>query len=287
MAAADQSEDLVPVREAAVLVGVPRTAINRWIRYGLLPSQPHVHGQRVSVAAARAVAEATVHQPRPRAGPREDPDDDADYVPVCVAARAVGVSDATVAKWARTAMVARKPHRHGQLVCLADVQEMVAQAQAPHSCAAPRYSRGRSEQPQAEPPRCPVGVPCGETDLLLVREAAEQLQVSQNRLYYWIETGRLPAQRLGPGRMGVRRADVQGVLAALGAPALAPQPEDFVSPTVAARLVGVPAQRVHHWHATGKVASKPSRRGRLVRLVDVQEMAAQAPARQRSTPPAD
>jgi hypothetical protein len=49
---------------------------------------------------------------------------------------------------------------------------------------------------------------------------------------------------------------------------------EYVLPSLAARRLGVPARWVHSWQTTGKVASRPSRHGRLVRLVDVQEMAA-------------
>jgi hypothetical protein len=64
-------------------------------------------------------------------------------------------------------------------------------------------------------------------------------------------------------------------------PRVAPRelPDDdaeYVLPSVAARATDVPLYTVRYWQRTGKVASRPSRYGRLVRLADVQERAAQA-----------
>jgi hypothetical protein len=117
---------------------------------------------------------------------------------------------------------------------------------------------------------------------LLVREASHQFQVPMWRLYYWIKRGRLPAKVLSPGRTAVRPADVQAVLDAMNAPPPAPHPEDFVPPSVAARQIGRRTGVVSNWAHAGKVASMPGPYGRLVRLADVQDMAAQA--RKRPTP---
>jgi hypothetical protein len=68
-------------------------------------------------------------------------------------------------------------------------------------------------------------------------------------------------------------ADVQALLAAVQVPAPAPQPEDYVPPSVAARSAGVPRWRVSYWAQTGKVASRPGPYGLVVRLGDVQALA--------------
>jgi hypothetical protein len=50
-----------------------------------------------------------------------------------------------------------------------------------------------------------------------------------------------------------------------------------VLPSEAAKQVGVPGWQVSNWLTQGKGASKPDRYGRLVRLADVQALAAQRP----------
>jgi excisionase family DNA binding protein len=145
---------------------------------------------------------------------------------------------------------------------------------------------GRSERPAtgtagavAELPRAAAdgtpGSPRPEREeRVLVREAAQRLQVSASRLYQWIKMGRLPAHVLGPRRLAVRLADVEAVLAGVTAPPAAPQPEDYVPPSVAARAAGVRPSLVRYWARGGTVASRPGPCRRLVRFGDVQETAA-------------
>jgi hypothetical protein len=57
----------------------------------------------------------------------------------------------------------------------------------------------------------------------------------------------------------------------------APADDDavYVLPSEAARQVGVPGWQVHNWRKQGKVACKAGLYGWLVRLTDVQVLAAQ------------
>src|SRR5215211_5666680 len=48
-----------------------------------------------------------------------------------------------------------------------------------------------------------------ELDLLTMREAAELLRVSEVTVARWLKQGRLPAYRVGPRAVRVRRADVE------------------------------------------------------------------------------
>jgi predicted site-specific integrase-resolvase len=202
-----EPEALVTGREAAQVVGVSPKTVQRWIRLGLLSPEPHAHGRRVSVAAVRTLA-ASVHQPHPGAEHRELPDDDAEYLPISVAARVAGVGVTTVHTWARTGQVASRPHFHGRLVSLAAV---------------------RAE----------------------------------------VEARRAPWAACGPAALRAAPAD---------------DAAEYVLPSLAARQVGVPAWQVHNWLRQGKVAWRPSPQGRLVRLADVQALAAQVRAGRR--PPA-
>jgi hypothetical protein len=115
---------------------------------------------------------------------------------------------------------------------------------------------------------------------MTVREAARHAGVSPARVYHWIERGLLAAQQ---GRYGllVSYADVRAVAAARAQPGAPAGPREvpddeaeYMLPYLAARRLSVRAYRVHNWLRTGKLASLPSPHGRLVRLADVQEMAA-------------
>ena len=48
-----------------------------------------------------------------------------------------------------------------------------------------------------------------EAEFLTVREAADLLRVSRPTIWRWIDAGRLPAVRLGPRSIRVRRADLR------------------------------------------------------------------------------
>lgn len=52
-----------------------------------------------------------------------------------------------------------------------------------------------------------------DTDLLTVREAAGLLKVSAVTLHRWLKQGRLPAQRVGPKAIRIRRRDLASVIA--------------------------------------------------------------------------
>jgi hypothetical protein len=118
---------------------------------------------------------------------------------------------------------------------------------------------------------------------MTVRVAARQAGEVPARVYHWIERGLLPAQR---GRCGllVSCADLRAVAAAQHQPGPPAGPRDppgnddaeYLLPYLAACRLGVPASRVDDWLRTGKLASTPCLHGRLVRLADVQALAAQA-----------
>jgi hypothetical protein len=83
----------------------------------------------VSVAAARALTETTVPQLRHPAHVCEVPaDNDAVYVLPSEAAKQVGVPGWQVPNWRKQGKVACKHGLYGQLVRLADVQVLAAQA---------------------------------------------------------------------------------------------------------------------------------------------------------------
>src|SRR5437660_1631756 len=120
-----------------------------------------------------------------------------------------------------------------------------------------------------------------DEDLMTVAEAAQRAGVSPERVYHWIHRGKLTSQR---GRYGqlVSLAAVRA-LAETPVPPRSPReprevPGDeaeYVTPTAGARLTGLRRARVSNWARVGMVATKPGPYGRLVRLVDVQALAAQ------------
>jgi predicted DNA-binding transcriptional regulator AlpA len=135
MAAAESEPapgDLVTVPEAARQVGVSNDTVYRWVARGLLPAEVRLNSRCVSLAAARVLADATVHRPRSAPGPRAAPaEDDAVYVLPSEAAKQVGVPGWQVHNWLKQGRAACKPGLYGRLVRLADVQEM-AQARQPN-----------------------------------------------------------------------------------------------------------------------------------------------------------
>jgi hypothetical protein len=119
-----------------------------------------------------------------------------------------------------------------------------------------------------------------DEDLLPVREAARLAGVSRSTAHAWVRRGLLAVQPTQHGRLpslGAVRvlAGATHEPCPAAGPREAPADDDaeYVLPYLAARQLGVPEQRVHHWLRTGHVASQPSRHGRLVRLIDVQELA--------------
>jgi hypothetical protein len=134
-------------------------------------------------------------------------------------------------------------------------------------------------------------------DLVVVGEAARQANVARYTVHHWIKRGRLSTQ---PGRHGrlVSLAAVRALAAGAarfraapprppaGPRELAGDEAEYVPPSVAARQVGHRTGVVSRWAKTGKVASRPGPYGRLVRLADVQALAAQAraPARRPDAP---
>jgi excisionase family DNA binding protein len=51
-----------------------------------------------------------------------------------------------------------------------------------------------------------------ERDYLTVREAARLLRVSSSTIWRWIEARRLPAYRVGPRAIRIKKADLESVL---------------------------------------------------------------------------
>jgi hypothetical protein len=123
-------------------------------------------------------------------------------------------------------------------------------------------------------------------DFVLVGEAARQANVARYTVHHWIKRGRLSTQLGRHGRL-VSLAAVRALAAgAVRSRAAQPRPPagprevaddeaEYVPPSVAARQVGHRTGVVSSWAKTGKVASGPGPYGRLVRLVDVQALAAQ------------
>jgi excisionase family DNA binding protein len=72
-----------------------------------------------------------------------------------------------------------------------------------------------------------------EADLLTVPEAAAALKVSPVTVSRWLRQGRLPAYRLGPRAVRIRRADLQAVFAP-ARPAAAAETAPTVDGAVAA-----------------------------------------------------
>ena len=66
--------------------------------------------------------------------------------------------------------------------------------------------------------------PQSEDDLLTKAEAAKLLRVSPVTISRWLKQGRLPAYRLGPRAVRIRRADVQALLRPAFGPEVAPEP---------------------------------------------------------------
>ena len=63
-----------------------------------------------------------------------------------------------------------------------------------------------------------------ELDLLTKREVAELLKVSEVTIARWLKQGRLPAYRVGPRAVRVRRADVERLMAPLDGVGRPPSP---------------------------------------------------------------
>ena len=57
-------------------------------------------------------------------------------------------------------------------------------------------------------------------DLLSVKEAGQLLQVSESTLWRWINQKRLPAYRVGPRRMRLRKRDLEPIIAPARSPLL-------------------------------------------------------------------
>lgn len=56
----------------------------------------------------------------------------------------------------------------------------------------------------------------GDSELLTVREVAEELRLTQQTVRQWIRDAKLPAMRAGERKYLVRRADLQQVVAFAG-----------------------------------------------------------------------
>jgi excisionase family DNA binding protein len=95
-----------------------------------------------------------------------------------------------------------------------------------------------------------------EADLLTVPEAAAMLKVSPVTVSRWLRQGRLPAFRLGPRAVRIRRADLESVFS----PARGhhPAPAELAEPAAAAaggaaRLAVGPS-----WDASGPAGIAPA-----------------------------
>lgn len=60
--------------------------------------------------------------------------------------------------------------------------------------------------------------PVPDLELLTMREVAELLKVSEVTVARWLKQGRLPAFRVGPRAVRVRREDVEQMMEPVGAP---------------------------------------------------------------------
>jgi predicted site-specific integrase-resolvase len=113
-------DDLVAVTRAAHLLQVPRSQVARWVKLGQLAVVPTPrHGQLVSLAAARRLAEETT---------LSAPPSDDDQVRVAQASRLTGWSKVSLYRWIRSGQLASRQTRHGAYVSLADVRALAAQA---------------------------------------------------------------------------------------------------------------------------------------------------------------
>jgi excisionase family DNA binding protein len=83
-----------------------------------------------------------------------------------------------------------------------------------------------------------------DSELLTISEAAKLLRISTITLHRWLKQGRLPAYRIGPKAMRIRRADLERVLVpvqrsepeTVSAPPSEAPPERFGPVTSAQRL---------------------------------------------------
>lgn len=64
-----------------------------------------------------------------------------------------------------------------------------------------------------------VMVTANETDLVTVDEAASLLKVDRSTIRRWIREGSLPAYRVGPRRVRIKRADLSTTLSPFSPPA--------------------------------------------------------------------
>jgi len=246
-------EDLMTVREAAALVGIPVARISVWGRYGHILTWPSQgKGQRVSLSAVRALVASPPGRNREVQATA--------WHSVYKAAHLAGVEPYDVLRWVDDGRLSSQSGALGVQVRLSDVQILAHE------------QRGTQERRSA---RDAAPLPL---DLVTVREAVQAVGVTPPTMHRWIRSGRLTVPP-GPGARRVSLAAVHALCA----------PFDPQTPPAArlvyevAQAVGMDRDRIRGWARRGLLPSWQSRHGLLVREVDVRAVAQQ----QGALPPSD
>lgn len=92
-------------------------------------------------------------------------------------------------------------------------------------------------------------------ELLTVAEVAELLKLNQQTVRNWIDAGQLPAVRVGPRRVRVTRAALEGILEPTSTTAPRPKPfeRDFLTVVEVAELLRLNQQTVRNWIDGGRL----------------------------------
>ncbi len=236
-------EDLMTVREAAALVGIPVARISVWGRYGHILTWPSQgKGQRVSLSAVRALIASPPGRNREVQATA--------WHSVYKAAHLAGVEPYDVLRWVDDGRLSSQSGALGVQVRLSDVQILAHE------------QRGTQERRSA---RDAAPLPL---DLVTVREAVQAVGVTPPTMHRWIRSGRLTVPP-GPGARRVSLAAVHALCA----------PFDPQTPPAArlvyevAQAVGMDRERIRGWARRGLLPSWQSRHGLLVREVDVRAVA--------------
>ena len=253
MAGQDAPEDLMTVREAAALVGIPVARVTVWGRSGHLHTWPSQgKGQRVSLSAVRALVASPPGRYREVQATA--------WHSVYKAAQLAGVESYDVRGWIDDGRLRSQRGALGVQVRLSDVQILAHE------------QRGIQERRSA---RDAAPLPL---DLVTVREAVQAVGVTPPTMHRWIRSGRLTVPP-GPGARRVSLAAVHALCA----------PFDPQTPPAArlvyevAQAVGMDRERIRGWARRGLLPSWQSRHGLLVREADVRAVA----QKQGALPPSD
>ena len=118
-----------------------------------------------------------------------------------------------------------------------------------------------------------------EADLLTIPEAAEILKVSTVTISRWLKQERLPAHRVGPRAVRIRRGDLAKVMApARGRPPIATRP------TPAGREPASGLAAAERWSASTHSTGEPARTdldGRLAMLTEARALRERILARRK------